>query len=592
MRMDLLMDAQARRLEGLANPESFRTCEQCGTCSAACPLTGLKDFNIRRILRHVELERIDPVTHSALPWSCTTCGRCETACPNGIPILDIVRSLRALCTDSFFPERIPPCVKACPAGIHVPAYVRWIAQGRPEEAYRVVLEKVAFPGVLGRVCHHPCEAQCRRAEVNEAISICALKRYAADKVEDPVQAITRIEKENGHKVAVIGSGPAGLTAAYELRRRGYQVTIFEALPVAGGMLAVGIPSYRLPRPVLQREIDAILALGVELRLNTRVGQEPSLQDLRDEGYEAILIAIGAHQGRSLGLPGEEASGVLHAVDFLRRVALGEGVDVGGRVVVIGGGYTAVDAARTAWRLGAKEVTILYRRTRKEMLAQEEEVEEAEKEGVRIEFLAAPTQLLVNEGRLWAVECCRMRLAECDESRRPRPIPLDGSSFVVEADRAILAISQSPDLSWVSEKWGKRTRQGTLAVDPFTLRTDGEGIFAGGDVVGGGGTVIEAIASGKRAALSIDRYLGGKGLEEVFEEGVPAGEYSGKRSEGFADQKRVHPLTIPPSERRDPAKEVIRGFTDEQALLEAGRCLQCDLEWALARKLKERGGSLE
>jgi len=585
------MEARPTRWEGLNNPERFRTCEQCGTCSSACPLTGLRDFNVRRILRHVELERIDAVTHSPLPWFCTTCGRCETACPNGIPILDIIRSLRSRCSDSYVPEETPPCIKACPAGINVAAYVRWIAQGKPEEAYRVILEKVAFPGVLGRVCTHPCETQCRRAEVNEAVSICALKRYAADTVGDPTGVRGPIERENGHRVAVIGSGPAGLTAAYELRKRGYRVTVFEALPVAGGMLAVGIPSYRLPRAVLQREIDAILRLGVELKLNTPVGEKPSLQDLRDEGYEAIFVAIGAHQGRRLGLEGEEAEGVIHAVDFLRRVALGEAIELGQKVVVIGGGYTAIDAARMAWRLGAKEVTILYRRTRKEMPAQDEEVREAEREGIRIEYLTAPTRILTREGKLWGIECCRMKLAEPDESGRPRPIPVKDSSFVIEADQVITAISQSPDLSWFAEKWGKRSVGGTLDVDPVTLRTEEEGIFAGGDVVGGPGTVIEAIASGKKAALSIDRYFGGKGQDEVNEACVSLDDYSGKRDEGFADLKRIHPPTLAPSERRQNRDEVVRCFTAEQAMMEAKRCLQCDLEWALAKRLRDRGNGL-
>jgi heterodisulfide reductase subunit A-like polyferredoxin len=355
---------------------------------------------------------------------------------------------------------------------------------------------------------------------------------------------------------------------------GYSVTIFEALPVAGGMLAVGIPEYRLPRNVLNKEIGYLLRMGVQLKLNTPIGSKLTLQDLKAQGYEAIFIAVGAHQSRKLGLEGEEVQGVLHAVDFLRKVALGESVKSGEKVVVVGGGNAAIDAARTAFRLGAKEVTISYRRTRAEMPAQEEEIEDAEYEGIKIEYLTAPTRLLIEDGQIRGMECIRMQLGDLDESGRPRPVPIPGSEFKIEADTIIPAISQSSDLSFLSQKDGiKTTRWGGIEADPFTLEASVKGIFAGGDVVTGPQTYIDAMGSGRKAAISIDRYLRGEDLRAGREEEGPQKDYIKIDIDGVEYRERAPTTTLPLKERRN-FNEVNFGLREEDVIREAERCLQC------------------
>jgi NADPH-dependent glutamate synthase beta subunit-like oxidoreductase len=292
----------------------------------------------------------------------------------------------------------PPCRASCPIHVNAQGYIALVAAGKFEEALALVREKNPFPGITGRICTHPCEEACRRKEVERAVAIDGLKRFVSD-IEKEDKTDLSAPELNGKKVAIVGSGPAGLLAAFDLRKMGYGVTIFEALPVAGGMLAVGIPEYRLPRSVLNKEIEYLLRLGVEIKLNTPIGKDLSFEDLKTQGYNAIFVATGTHLSRKLGLQGEESRGVLHAVDFLRKVALGESVQMGEKVSVIGGGNAAIDAARTAFRLGSKEVALLYRRTRNEMPAQEEEIEEAEHEGIRMEYLTAPTKLIFEDGTI-------------------------------------------------------------------------------------------------------------------------------------------------------------------------------------------------
>jgi NADPH-dependent glutamate synthase beta subunit-like oxidoreductase len=561
----------------------FRACEQCGCCSSACPLTGVEGFNIRRILRHVELGLTEEIANSPSPWFCTTCGRCEGVCPNGIEILDIIRPLRSLSP----PEQVPEgttCVLACPARIDIPGYLRLIAEGKTDEAYALIRERVPFPGILGRVCTHPCEDACRRRDVfNQPIEICALKRYVADKAGEVSGEVLKVEKDTGHRVAIVGAGPAGLTAAFYLRKKGHQVTVFDALPEPGGMIRFCIPDYRIPKDILRAEIKEIEDIGVEIRTNTKVD---SIERMFEEGYRSVFIAIGAHQGLKIGVDGEDSPRVKEGVNFLWDVSLSKKVEVGSKVAVIGGGNAAIDSARTALRLGVKSVTIIYRRTRAEMLASHEEIEEGLNEGVKILYLAAPSRIMSQDGRV-ELECIRMELGAVDASGRRRPEPIKGSEFSMIFDTIIAAIGQYPEIPGQFDlAIGKGN---VIQVDPDNLATSREGVFAGGDVISGPASVIEAIAAGRKAASSIDKFLGGDGdISECGIKGPAAQSYTGKREEGFADLKRVVMPTLPLSERHDGFREVELGFTDDQAINETKRCLQCDLELSLAEETRRKG----
>ncbi|MCK5187063.1 MAG: FAD-dependent oxidoreductase, partial [Deltaproteobacteria bacterium] len=375
-------------------------------------------------------------------------------------------------------------------------------------------ETLPFPGTIGRICVHPCETECKRKEVDQPISICYLKRSAADLGEE---VELTIEEERDKKVAVVGAGPAGLIAAYDLRRKGYKVTVFDAFPEAGGTLLSGIPEYRLPRSILRKENDRVKKLGVDFRLNTTVGKDISIEQLQKD-YDSIFIAIGAHISTRLGVGGEDLSGVVHGIDFLRMVNLGEEVTVGKKVVVVGGGNAAIDAARTVLRKGAKEVHLVYRRSRKEMPANETEIEESENEGIKLHLLVNPVRLRGEGGKVTHMECSKMKLGEPDASGRRRPIPIEGSEFMMEVDMVIPAIGQSPNVEFVGEKVGlKRARNGTLNVDHITLETGIAGVFAGGDAVTGPASAVEALAAGRKAAISIDRYLSDKDLRSDRED---------------------------------------------------------------------------
>lgn len=513
---------------------------------------------------------------------CTGCGECTEVCPVEIPSeFEQNLTLRKAIFRPFaqaFPSAFtidkkerPPCITACPVEANVQGYIALIAKGKYQEALDLIKERVPLTGVISRICPRPCETKCNRGLVDEPISICALKRFMTDHVKNeppPPQVETR------EKVAIVGSGPAGLSCAYYLAKQGYQVTIFEALPKAGGMLYVGIPEYRLPKEILEAEIDGVRRLGVQIKTNTPIGEHLTLDNLFRQEYKAIFISTGAHRSQRLGIAGEALDGVLHGVTFLRDLNLGNKVEVGKRVAVIGGGNVAIDAARCAVRLGSK-VVILYRRSRVEMPASDEEIEATETEGIKIEFLVAPTEILSQDGRVAGIRCIRMELGEPDASGRRRPVPIKGSEFDIDVDMVIPAVGQSPELSFLTKDSGiETTERGTLKINPITLATSREGIFAGGDVRTGPAIAIEAIADGRRAAVSIDRYLKGEDLEEgrMVEKEIPAEPSQFRYPREKQPREKMPTLSL--EQRLSGFEEVELGFTEEVAIREANRCLNC------------------
>lgn len=478
---------------------------------------------------------------------------------------------------SFAIEKLDtaPCTMACPANLNVQGYVQMVKEGKYREAIEIIMRDLPLPGILGRVCPHPCEKSCRRLEADEAIAIRELKRVAADHVklsEIPVPEI--IPKEE--KVAIIGSGPAGLTTAYFLALDGYQVSIYEAMPEAGGMMRYGIPEHRLPRSVLDAEIENLKRYGIEIHTNTAIGKDLTIEELQKHGAKAIFLAAGAWKGLRLGIPGEEGcDGVNDVTAFLREVHLGTRKKLEGKVVVIGGGHSALDGARVALRLGASEAHIIYRRSRVEMPAETEEVEDTEKEGIKIHFLVAPVRVDSNNGKVLGIECIRTRLTEPDITGRRKPIPVEGSEFFIEADHIIPAIGQEPDLDFLGEDKGLQvSKWNLLEVNPETLQTSMPGIFAGGDVVTGPATVIEAVEAGKRAAKYMAKYLRGEELPTEWQEEPPIGNNWVEVPDGEPIKHRLKVPTLPVENRLLGFEEVNLLADEESARREAARCLNC------------------
>lgn len=449
-----------------------------------------------------------------------------------------------------------PCQNTCPAQVDVPVYIDRIKNNKPAEAYSVIRNDNPLPVVCGRVCHHPCEGKCRRNQIDQPLSIRALKRYASDyMLAQGELPVIPIKTRRPQKVAVVGAGPAGLTAAHYLAKQGYGVTVFEALPVPGGMTAVGIPEYRLPKKALNAEIDAIRKMGVEIRTGVKVGKDISLADLRQD-YNAIFIGIGAHMDQKLGIPGEDLA--LSGITFLRELNLGRKIELKGKkVVVIGGGNVAADASRSALRQGAGSVSLYYRRTQEEMPALKEEVEEMEHDGVVINYLAAPVEIIGEAGKVKGLKLVKMQLGAFDKSGRRRPVAMEGSEFVVDADVVIAAIGQSSDTGILGNELEVSSR-GTIKTDPETLATNIPGVYSGGDCVTGPDTVIGAIAAGKKAAAAIDRYLGGDGVI----------------TDPLMVERRISGTIIEEETPRIACGA--KGYTVENALAEASRCLRCDV----------------
>ena len=481
---------------------------------------------------------------------------------------------------------ISPCQHTCPAGINIPRYVAHIAAGEYKEAIETIRERNPFAAVCGRICHHPCENRCRRGELDDPVAIRSLKRYAADWYADHGSELPEVEpfpQTKKHRVAVVGAGPTGLSCAYFLAQAGYPATVYEALPVGGGMLSVAIPEFRLPYAAIQQDIDYIARRGVEIKYNTPINTNFTVEDLRKDGFDAVFVAAGAQRSQRIGIPGEleDIDGLYYGLRFLRDVRLGRQLAVGQRVAILGGGNVALDAARTSLRLGAEDVKIYYRRSRDEMPVTEVEYDEAIAEGVQVNFLVTPTRIASDDWKVSGLQCIRMELGEPDNSGRRRPVPITGSEFSVEADTVIAAVGQAADLSFLPpDSELERTRWETLVVDSNTLATNVPGVFAGGDFVTGPGMVVDAIAAGRRAAIAIDKYLrGDTSRVDVHERktGIVEGVSVQELEETWETQPRLKVRTLPVAERRTSFNEIELGFTEEVAIREAKRCLRCDLE---------------
>jgi heterodisulfide reductase subunit A-like polyferredoxin len=531
---------------------------------------------------------------SFVDWNkCTGCGLCVEGCPVIIPneFDQAIGNRKAIYL--YFPQAVPKkcvidkreerlckaaCMDACPVHTNVPGYVKLIAEGQFKAAYKLIRETNPLPACVARVCYAPCQEACNRGQMDEPLCIRDLKRVPGDQwnieeLEVPVVAKT------AKRVAIVGSGPAGLAAANDLALKGHNVTILEALPEAGGMLRVGIPEYRLPKEILRQEIGYIQKLGVEIKTGVRVGRDIVPEQLRKD-YDAVFVAVGAHGGMKLGVEGEDVPGVMEGIGFLRAVSLGERVNVGKKVAVIGGGNTAIDCARTAKRLGAKEVTIIYRRSRAEMPASEEEVAAAEAEGIKIQLLAAPSGFSAENRKLAKMECVRMKLGEPDASGRPRPVPIKGSEFAIPVNTVIPALGQTPETDFVKKLGVSVSKRGTIEIDAKTGATSVEGVFAGGDAVTGPAFVIDAIAAGKKAACSIHQYLSGQPLggEELGREPEKLSQEEIRdRKKRVPSKNRVSMKEEPVAERVQDFREVALGYSLQEAVDEASRCLAGQIE---------------
>jgi formate dehydrogenase major subunit len=519
---------------------------------------------------------------------------CATKVVDGMTVrtaTEKVKQARKTCIELLVSDHVGdclgPCMTACPAGIDIPGYIEHIAKGEAKEALELILHNMPLPGILGRICTRPCEAACRRQLVDEPIAICQLKRFLADVVQEDL--LPPREDPTGKEIAIVGAGPAGLTAAYYLQIMGHHCTIFDAHEAPGGMLRFGIPSYRLPRNVIDKEAAAVEKLGASFQFRTRLGQDVTLFELRDE-YDAVFLGLGAQKASSMRVEGETLDGVLTGIGFLGEASRNESMRVGERIMVVGGGNTAIDAARTAVRLGAGEVTILYRRTRKEMPAWEEEIVAAEEEGVHLDILAAPVRIEKNEDGSLTVTCIRMELGEPDASGRRRPMPMAGSEHVRHVDNVIAAIGQGVDAGMADKV--ELSRWGSINVDEQTMQTNLPGVFSGGDCVTGADIAVTAVAAGRKAAIAIDQLVMGK---PVVGDLKPYNHTMGELKEvplpvyeKFEKSPRVPMPHLEPASRAKTFDEVETGFNPDMAKKEAERCMKCGCRDAHECKLRAYG----
>ncbi len=519
---------------------------------------------------------------------------CSTKVAEGMDILtesERVARARRTCIELLLSDHVGdclgPCMTACPAGIDIPGYIEHIAKGEDEAALALIKHNMPLPGVLGRVCTRPCETACRRHLVDEPIAICQLKRYPADAVKD--LCLPDKAPATDKKIAIVGAGPSGLACAYYLQLMGHDCAVFDAHEAPGGMLRYGIPSYRLPRHIIDEEAAVIEKLGATFKYNTRLGTDITLPKLTED-FDAVYLALGAQKASAMRVEGENLPGVLSGIGFLGESSKNESMPIGKRVMVVGGGNTAIDAARTSLRLGADEVTILYRRTRKEMPAWEEEIVAAEEEGVKLELLAAPIKIEQKDGAL-AVTCIRMTLGEPDASGRRRPVPQGGSEHVRIVDNAIAAIGQA--VTAECAEGVPLSRWGSVDVNPVTMQSAIPKVFSGGDCVSGADIAVTAVGAGRRAAISIDQFVMGN---KVVGDPKPYNHTMGELADvaeavynRFEKAPRV-PMPHRPAETRAKSfEEVETGFTKEMAQKEAERCMQCGCRDAFECKLRDYAG---
>lgn len=566
------------------------TCDKCNYCK-----TGFTEMlEVFRDLINGEAREDDPEFLQTVANTIIGYSKCSIGKHGPAPILhalkyfkeDFSRAIREkgkVEAGAYYSKLTAPCMDACPIHLDVPKYIERIKEAKFADSFDVIREDLPLPGVVGRVCYHPCERHCQRANVDEPVAIRLLKRFVADLElsyqKKPLNPINS-SKTKG-KVAIVGAGPAGLTCAYHLARKGHTVTIFEKQPVAGGMMSVGIPEYRLPQDIVQAEIEAIKKLGVEIKTSLEIGKDMTTEQLRKEGYEYIFISIGAHECKKLGIEGEDLEGVYPGLAFLREVRLGKKITLGKRIAVIGGGNVAIDAVRTAQRLGAEEAFIIYRRSREEMPAHQEEIKDCEAEGIQIQVLAAPKRIIGENGKVKAIECIKMTLGEPDANGRPHPISVGGSEFLLVVDGVIPALGQESDWACLGpECICTFSEWDTMKVNPFTLQTDAPTLFAGGDAVSGPQSLIEAAAMGKKAASAIDRLFNGSPLDAVnddyFDQLFKTVEiYDPNEAVKVSEVRdRRQATKLPPEMRKSSFDEVEKGFSKQEAVAEAERCLRC------------------